>query len=183
MDAVPALSLGVSALALAVSAWSASYTRRDTRRVSYSSVVELLDDVRPARRQLREWIRATYPTFDADDPATHPTPATIRADLATSPDATDAVDRICRAFDLVGFLDRRGLIEQYIVDEMYAAALMGLWDPWLAAYVEQPSQSGRGLEHLWELRQLVARVASVPQRHPARTGRTEWPRDPRAREK
>ena len=95
-------------------------------------------------------------------------------------DILGAADRVSRAFDYLGLLDRRGLVDSKLVDYFYSGTLVELWDGFLKKYVDEQS---RGKTHLWELRQFYDRVKNVPDNHPANTGNKKWPRNPRRKPK
>jgi hypothetical protein len=90
------------------------------------------------------------------------------------------VDALCRSFDLLGVYDRLGIVNSLHVDLMYAVPFVELYEPFLEAYVaylREPEQ--RGKKHFWELVQFYERVKHVPSNHPAETGASVWPTNPR----
>ena len=70
-----------------------------------------------------------------------------------------AIDRLCRSYEILGFIHRRELIKPELIDEMYSAAFVPLYDEFLKDYVEykrRPDQ--RGTSHFYELTEFYQRV-------------------------
>jgi hypothetical protein len=90
------------------------------------------------------------------------------------------VDNVCRAFDILGFFDRRGLVNHHLVDEFYATPFVRLYEAYLKEYVDHIRQDDeRGKTHFWELIRFYERVKNVPSNDPGLTGSSEWPEDAR----
>lgn len=96
------------------------------------------------------------------------------------PSQLEAVDDLCRSFDLLGIYDRLGIVNTLHVDFMYAVPFVELYETFLREYVEYLRNGPRGLKHFWELVQFYERVKNVPHNHPTETGDPDWPRNPRA---
>jgi hypothetical protein len=145
-----AIAAGFAAVAAFISAFAAmtqsAVARRDLRVRSFIDAVELMEPSREARKQLRTYMRA-HPG------ATVPTHLEARA------------DEVCRAYDVLGFLDRKRMVDHGLVEEFYAIRLRTLW-PLLGPYVAliQTKEAG-GETHFWELTQFADRVKDVS--HPA----------------
>ena len=88
-----------------------------------------------------------------------------------------AIERVCRAFDILGLMDRRRLIPRAFVDEFYAPPLVLLWDQ-LQPHVER-QRAKRGKTHYWELIEFHHRVQHVPEAHPGLRDKHAWPLFPR----
>ncbi len=92
----------------------------------------------------------------------------------------EQLDKVCRAFDILGLLDRNNLINQDLVDRFYAPPLVNLWDAIMGSYVDELRKAeNRGKTHFWELDQLYHRIQNVPKVHPGITGKADWPEHPR----
>jgi len=77
-----------------------------------------------------------------------------------------AVDRLCRSYEILGFIHRRKLVKPDLIDEMYSTAFVPLYDEFLKDYVEykrRPDQ--RGTTHFYELTQFYNRVKE--KKHPS----------------
>jgi hypothetical protein len=92
----------------------------------------------------------------------------------------DNLDKVCRAFDVLGLLDRHKLVNQDLVDRFYAPPLVQLWEGMMGSYVDELRKpENRGKTHYWELDSFYRRVQNVPQKHPGVTGLADWPLHPR----
>jgi len=92
----------------------------------------------------------------------------------------DSLDKVCRAFDVLGLLDRQKLVNQDLVDRFYAPPLVELWEKMMGSYVDELRKpEHRGKTHYWELDSLYRRVQNVPKYHPGNTGLPDWPLHPR----
>jgi hypothetical protein len=70
-----------------------------------------------------------------------------------------AIDRLCRSYEILGFIHRRKLVKPELIDEMYSTAFVPLYDEFLKDYVDykrRPDQ--RGTTHFYELTQFYERV-------------------------
>jgi hypothetical protein len=77
---------------------------------------------------------------------------------ALDPTQRARIDRVCRAFDLVGYLDRRGLVMTGLVSEFYADAFIYAFDSLLTHHVAEVRRK-RGQTHMSELTQLRQRLS------------------------
>ncbi len=155
---------------------TAAKVQADTARVSMmQTVFNLMELSRPSRTALRVYVNERKKRKAPTDE--------IPFDTSIMPDIEEHASNVCRAFDLLGFLDRHHYIPQEIVDEFYAPPLVLLWGQVLGTYVDalrKPiSEGGRGLTHFWELAELYKRVKCVEQNHPGIKNLSEWPKNPR----
>jgi hypothetical protein len=142
----------------------ASRTSRSAAKVqTILEVTARLEEARPDRSYLRSLLSkrgvtaltpAEYKTLTADD--------------------LEHVDRVCRSFDLLGYMDRAGLIDENFVNELYAVSLCTLYREVLQVHVAAKQASNPA--HYWELVQLYERVRAVPEAHPANTQSAAWPK-------
>jgi hypothetical protein len=158
--------LVVTAAYVLLTAAIASYVRnqtaaqkRNTERDACLLVLQLMEKVRADRAFVRQYKDAV-----ASDES--------RERYARS------LDAVCRAFDILGILDRLALVPQSFVDSFYACPLKSLYEGHLKNFVERERETSRGKTHFWELHQLYERTKGVYSFHPALTGK-DWPANPR----
>src|SRR5262249_42030067 len=95
----------------------------------------------------------------------------------------ESFDRVARAFDMTGGLDRLHIIRSDFTDVFYSHALHELWvrnD--FGKYVEWQRRE-RGPCHFWELVEFHERTKATFDNHPGNTGATKWPRNARRERK
>lgn len=126
-----------------------------------------MEEIREHRHVLREYVR----TFQCKhEKVTFPLPDQVRY----------AADKVCREFDLLGLMDRTGVVDSKLVDLFYAVPFALLYEDVLGQYVADLRKlESRGPTHFWELVQFYERVKNVPNKHPALTRKPDWPEDPR----
>ena len=100
------------------------------------------------------------------------------AELQQGAPELESVDSVCRSFDVLGYMDRKGLVPMEYVDELYAGALGRVYEDYLAPHIELKRKE-RGGGHFWELEQLYRRTQNVSEKHPIKTGTEDWPRERR----
>ncbi|MDX2151919.1 MAG: hypothetical protein SFV54_14365 [Bryobacteraceae bacterium] len=87
-----------------------------------------------------------------------------------------AYDKVARAFDTLGLLQRKGLVRADLVREFYVAPLVILWEKYgLREFVALEREADRrGATHLYELVEFYNRVKQDASKHPTQTG-AAWP--------
>lgn len=178
---VPTIALsiaGLAAIATAVYAWLTYYAKKNGDRQTQiaegaaklsniQTVYTLMEQTREDRHAVRAYIRHCKTEGRDIDGAALPE------------DVAKATDAVCRAYDVLGLLDRNDLLNQAFTDEFYSVPLVLMYDEVLGAYVRNLQLPEiRGETHFWELTEFYSRVRCVPQHHPAVTGRP-WPDDRR----
>ena len=158
------LSLFVAAFYTFLTLIIVLYMRQQTLLQNFDMMAQQLEDTRTDRAVLRAYV----------------TEGDVRIPPPPGP-VLEAADRVCRIFDLLGFMDRRHLLNRNLVDEFYSVPFVLLYEQLLGGYAAYlRDESRRGSTHFWELVQFYERVRYVPQNHPGRTtGATKWPAHPR----
>jgi hypothetical protein len=116
----------------------------------FAMVVQRLEVTRADRAAIRDYVK--------------------RGNIVVPPPSPvlEAVDRVCREFDFVGFIERKGLIDKALVDEFYSVPFVFLYKQLLGKYVNYlRDESRRGRTHFWELVQFYERVRYVAKNHPS----------------
>lgn len=147
-----------------------SLQRRVANSEFFHSVVKVMEDTRIHRQTIRNYIN-------------HKNRHHI-VSLEEYNKVLDAADKVSRAYDYLGLLDRNKLIDSNLIDYYYSAPLVDLWDKFLKQYLDGLVNSGkRDKTHLWELRKFYERVQFVRDNHPGLTAKPiteqEWPDNPR----
>ncbi|MBI3447256.1 MAG: hypothetical protein HY055_18270 [Magnetospirillum sp.] len=89
------------------------------------------------------------------------------------------LDRVCKSFDILGYMDRRRLIPQEFIDELYAVSFSKVYRGVLIEHVNSEIAGQGQPGHFWELKQFFERIKQVPDQHPAITGKAAWPKNSR----
>lgn len=161
------LALIVSIIVVISMIYQSRLAARDSRRVASMDLLQLLESTRPDRYVLRTAALPTRPD----------NPASIAWDEVPS-DVVDSFERVARAFDIVGTLDRLQLVSARFVDSFYSATCHQLWTTSaLGSYVTWRREHDPYL--FWELDAYYHRIRRVWDNHPAHSGTTRWPRNPR----
>jgi hypothetical protein len=136
-----------------LTAFIAWYMRRQTSLQKqltniqiFYSFVKRMEATRVDRAKLRAYVQQQRA---AGQPITMPLP----------PDVDEAANRVCREYDILGLLDRHGLIDRRLVDQFYSVPLALLHKDILATYLNYiRDASRRGPTHFWELASFAERV-------------------------
>ncbi len=145
---------------------AATLQKRASDSQFFYFIVARMEQTRRDRATIREYVKAGAIEC--------PPPEPVRG----------AVDRVCREFDLLGLLDRNGLVDSRLVDQFYSVPFVLLYEEIIGKYVEYlREQAQRGPTHFWELVQFYGRVRWVPSNHPGLSDLPDWPDDPRAKPK
>lgn len=145
--------------------------RKATQLQMFHLAAVRMEETRADRGKLRKYVRGYK---DIKTPVSFPLPDDVKI----------AADRVSRAFDYLGLLDRTRVVDPKFINFFYAVPLVLLYKDILGQYVadlRKPSQ--RGPTHLWELVQFYDRVRNVPDNHPAISGRPDWQKNPRLKTK
>ncbi len=130
---------------------------------SFMHAVKFMEEVRPDRAIIRTYIQRNKTWSDMKKDG-----------------KLENLDKVCRAFDVLGLLDRHKLVDPDLIDRFYAPPLVQLWDGIMGNYVDELRKpENRGKIHFWELDSFYRRVQNVPPKHPGITGRPDWPLHPR----
>jgi hypothetical protein len=86
-----------------------------------------------------------------------------------------SVERVIRAFDVYGFMDRNQFVPRALLHQFYAYPVTRIWSV-AQKYIDFiRSPKGRNQPgHMWELEQLKERAKAGP-KHPAESGQKDWP--------
>lgn len=149
--------------------WSTSrQTAAQSRNVamdSFRQTLALMERTRRHRARIRDYL------------------ASVERGEANLAPPEASIDAVCRAYDILGMLDRNGMIDRRIIDQFYAPPLILLYEQILGAWVAEVrrpiEQGGRGPTHYWDLVKLHDRVRLVNDVHPAILQTEDWQRDPR----
>jgi hypothetical protein len=121
----------------------------------FSLIFERLEETRMDRRTVRDWLKK-YEESGTDAPVP---PEDI--------EVASAVDRVCREFDLLGLLERNGLVDSLLVDEFYSVPFALLYQQYLKRYMYHLRKGRRGPTHFWELTNTAnaynAYLKTIPQ--------------------
>lgn len=82
-------------------------------------------------------------------------------------DLRESFDRVARAYDALGALDRRNILDRRFVKDFFVPPFDRLWTEFRLEDFVAYSIRGRDPTHLWELVQFRERTKRVYQRHPA----------------
>lgn len=90
-------------------------------------------------------------------------------------DQKAAVERVIRAFDVYGLMDRNQYVPRTLLHQFYAYPAMHIWSV-AKDYIEHiRSPKGRNQPgHMWEFEKLHERAKTGP-KHPAESGDSDWP--------
>ncbi len=89
----------------------------------------------------------------------------------------EAAIKASRAFDILGILDSSGQVSRKFVDRFYAIPALDIYNICKDFIEDQRKITGKC--YFWEFEQLANRVKYVKGNHPVRTGKNNWPRNPR----
>jgi hypothetical protein len=89
-----------------------------------------------------------------------------------TPEQKASIARVCRSFDVLGFMDRHRLIDEMLVDELYGTSLQSMHAPIFDAFVCQ--QRSEEPTRFWELVQLDQRIDRIREIHPAKDDAPAW---------
>jgi hypothetical protein len=105
--------------------------------------------------------------------------AVTMAEKHLTPEQKASIARVCRSFDVLGFMDRHRLIDEMLVNELYGTSLQSMHAPIFDSFVCQ--QRTEEPTRFWELVELDRRIDGIRKIHPGEDGAHAWRRKCRRR--